>query len=77
MSVPMGRQKVEQLKIIHFGVDDGDCTLIIVRAKGAAPGTRDAWHMISILIDTGKAGRPDIVWDAVWNEILAEGGTQT
>ena len=76
MSELMGKQNVEQLKIIHFAVGQGDCTLIIVRAQGKAPGTQGTWHTITILIDTGKEAKTDEVWKAIWNQILAEGGTK-
>ncbi len=62
----------EQLKIIHFGVSQGDCTLIMIRAQDE----NDNWHTISTLIDTGKVGSAENIWTAIWNQITEEGGEE-
>jgi hypothetical protein len=70
----LGQQTVEQLKIFHFGVNQGDCTLIMVRAQD----NFKAWHTISILIDTGlgRGNHTAFFWDEIWGVITAEGGKQ-
>ena len=83
MSEPMGKQNIEQLKIFHFGVGKGDCTLIMIRARddGKVSTPEDSedkhWHTISILIDTGgDSGTAPRYWDAIWNQIVMEGGSK-
>ena len=59
----------EELKIIHFPVARGDCTLIMIHAQDGSP--EKSWHIVSILIDTGKI-QPRAIWEAIWKEITDE-----
>ena len=74
----LGEEKIEQLKIFHFGVGKGDCTLIMIRAQDDL----HKWHTISILIDTGdkshkaKEAATDMRWNEIWKEIEGNGGSK-
>lgn len=72
--------KDPEVKIIHFGAGNADCTLIIVKDQDKAQ-PNPGFHIVSTLIDTGigpnkmnKMGRADDLWDQIWQRITDEKG---
>jgi competence protein ComEC len=64
----------EEVKIVHFGVGHGDCTLIIVKDYDMTDPAKPRLQTISTLIDTGEQENGEGLWNAVWPYIKNAGG---
>jgi len=69
----LGQDGFPLVKIIHYGVGHGDCTLIIVRERDASDATKI--NTVSVLIDVGERSRQSVrQWNEIWQRIQDEGG---
>ena len=69
----LGQDGYPRVKIVHYGVGHGDCTLIIVRERDGSDPTKI--NTVSVLIDVGERSRQAVrQWNEIWQRIQDEGG---
>jgi hypothetical protein len=73
--------QVPEVKMVHFGVGNADCTLIVVKDYVKPVRPNQPLKTITILIDTGSISASTgqnalTLWPRIWGRIQREGGNR-